>query len=93
MFSSCEGFRYQVDQKPNPHAASSCRGLCGFVVVMLVIVVVTVVTVVWQQTARQMPGMSGRESDGGRRSESKNDGSTVSDGYSSKSVTTTNGVR
>lgn len=45
------------------------------------------------QTAKRMPGMSLRESDKGSDSESRGDGSTVSDGYSSKSVTTTHGIR
>lgn len=40
-----------------------------------------------------MPGMTSRESEGGSRSGRRADGSTVSDGYSSKSVTTTHGIR
>lgn len=37
--------------------------------------------------------MSLRESEKGSNSGSRGDGSTVSDGYSSKSVTTTHGIR
>lgn len=45
------------------------------------------------QTARQMPGMSSRESEGSSQSGARADGSTESDGYSSTSITTTHGVR
>lgn len=42
---------------------------------------------------KRMPGMSARESEGGSKSGRRGDGSTETDGYSSKSVTTTNGIR
>eukprot|EP00904_Undaria_pinnatifida_P011450 jgi/Undpi1/7435/HiC_scaffold_22.g09908.m1 len=45
------------------------------------------------ETAKRMPGMSLRGSDKGSSSGTRGDGSTVSDGYSSKSVTTTHGIR
>lgn len=44
------------------------------------------------QTMKRMPGMS-RGSEKSSRSGRRSDGSTETDGYSSKSVTTTNGVR
>lgn len=47
------------------------------------------------QTMKRMPGMSASAREGDRSSASgrRGDGSTETDGYSSKSVTTTNGIR
>lgn len=45
------------------------------------------------QTMKRMPGMSSRKSDRSSSSGRRSDGSTETDGYSSKSVTTTNGIR
>lgn len=44
---------------------------------------------------KRMPGMSmsSREGERGSKSGRRGDGSTETDGYSSKSVTTTNGIR
>ncbi|CAN0152054.1 unnamed protein product, partial [Ectocarpus fasciculatus] len=49
-------------------------------------------SVVAEETMKRMPGMS-RGSEKSSRSGRRSDGSTETDGYSSKSVTTTNGIR
>eukprot|EP00752_Nemacystus_decipiens_P002499 g2348.t1 len=47
-----------------------------------------------EETMKRMPGMmSAREGERGSKSGRRADGSTETDGYSSKSVTTTNGIR